>query len=134
MSMAKSTAVADVKALPPTTPVKTDAKKPAVTKKPKATPKSATAKGNAKPKASERATANHAYTSAKLQLQKRIKVGATVTYSGRVEKLDGQKVKIVGLEGRGGVFVEHKGQKFVVSPAALLPKATAKEVTKESAK
>jgi hypothetical protein len=118
---------AEAKSAPSTT---TPVTKPAVTRKAKPAPKPKVKKA-AKPSA--RVKINAKYTAAKLALQKRLKIGATVTYSGRVKKLDGQKVKIVGYEGRGGVFVEHKGQKFVVSPAALLPKARAKEVTKESA-
>jgi hypothetical protein len=71
----------------------------------------------------ERAKANARYTKDKLKVQARFKVNAVMTYHGRVSDLDGQKVKIVGHEGRGGIFVEYKGDRYTVSPFALEKKA-----------
>ncbi len=78
------------------------------------------AKKTAKP--SDRATILAKYMAAKLKVQKQLKVGAVITYRGRNETLDGKPVKVVGHETRGGVFVEHKDTRYVVSPHALLKK------------
>lgn len=85
----------------------------------KATKKAAAKK--AKP--TERAKVHAAYTSGKLKVQKRIKINTTLTYHGRNETLDGKSVKVTGYEGRGGVFVEFKGERYVVSPHALIKEA-----------
>jgi hypothetical protein len=94
-----------------------------------------TAKAKPKPKAaakatartaaptSERTKANAKYTEQKLKVQAKFKVNAVMTYHGRVSDLDGQRVKIVGHEGRGGIFVEYKGDRYIVSPFALEKKA-----------
>ena len=99
--------------------------------KPKTTPKAKAKKSVAKKKAmarkaapsSERTKANAKYTEQKLKVQAKFKVNAVITYHGRVADLDGQKVKIVGHEGRGGIFVEYKGDRYTVSPFALEKKS-----------
>lgn len=86
------------------------------TKKPKVVKKKAAKK--AKP--TDRATILARYMTDKLKVQKHLKVGAVITYRGRNETLDGKPVKVTGYETRGGVFVEFKGERYVVSPHALL--------------
>jgi hypothetical protein len=76
-----------------------------------------------KAKVSERGAATAKYTKSKLAVQQKCRIGSVVVYHGRVEKLDGEHVKVVGHEGRGGVFIEFKDKKYVVSPLALLPKS-----------
>jgi hypothetical protein len=93
--------------------------KPAVKPKAKKSPKSST-------KSSDRAKTHATYTRGKLAIQKRVKLNATLTYTGRNEMLNNKPVKTVGYEGRGGVFVEFKGERYVVSPHALLRKEAAK--------
>ena len=100
----------------PTAPVKSV--KPAGTK---ATAKPKRTATQAKP--SERVAVTAKYTKSKLAVQQKCRIGSVVVYHGRVAKLDGERVKIVGHEGRGGVFIEFKDKKYVVSPLALLPKS-----------
>jgi len=71
-------------------------------------------------KPSDRATVLAAYTADKLKVQKQLKIGAVITYHGRNETLDGKSVKVTGYEPRGGVLVEHQGDRYTVSPHALL--------------
>ena len=113
----KRTATTKKAELAPGTPKPTAKPAAKVKAKPKAA-KKATAK-----KPTERVTLNAKYTAGKLQVQKRLKLDATLTYHGRNETLDGKPVKVVGYEGRGGVFVEFKGERYTVSPYALLKKA-----------
>lgn len=129
-TMSKTKRTATTKKAEPT-PVPT-VKPEATTKaKPKTTPKAKAKKSVAKKKAmarkaassSERAKANAKYTEQKLKVQAKFKVNAVMTYHGRVSDLDGQKVKIVGHEGRGGIFVEYKGDRYTVSPFALEKKS-----------
>jgi len=87
---------------------KVKAAKPKAAKKAKAT------------KPSDRATVLAAYTADKLKVQKQLKIGAVITYHGRNETLDGKSVKVTGYEPRGGVLVEHQGDRYTVSPHALL--------------
>jgi len=93
---------------------KTAAKATTTRSSSKATKKSITAKPT------DRAKTHAAYTKSKLAVQRRVKLNVTVTYHGRNELLDGKPVKVTGYEGRGGVFVEFKGERYVVSPHALL--------------
>jgi hypothetical protein len=86
--------------------------KSAVKAKPKKTAKKA--------KPTDRAAVLAAYMADKLKVQKQLKVGAVIVYHGRNESIDGKSVKVVGHETRGGVFVEHKDTRYVVSPRALL--------------
>ena len=76
-----------------------------------------------KAKPSDRAAVLAAYMRDKLKIQKGVKIGAVIVYHGRNESIDGEKVKVTGYETRGGVFVEHKDTRYVVSPHALLKKA-----------
>ncbi len=94
---------------------------PATTKptaKPKAVTKAKTAKKAKRP--SDRATILKKYMADKLKIQKGVKIGAVITYTGRNESISGEKVKVVDYESRGGVWVEFKGTRYVVSPHALL--------------
>ncbi len=78
-------------------------------------------------KPTDRATVLAAYKAAKLKIQKQLKVGAVIVYHGRNESIDGKAVKVVGHETGGGVFVEFKDTRYVVSPHALLKKADAEK-------
>ena len=93
--------------------------KPEPTKKPKAGTKAKAAK---KAKATDRSTILARYMAAKLKIQKRVKIGAVITYHGRNETIDGKPVKVVEYESRGGIWVEHRDTRYVVSPHALLKK------------
>jgi hypothetical protein len=109
-----------------------DVKKVTDNTKPKPQETENHAEGKASKKATattERAKANAKYTGQKLKVQGRCKLNSTMTYSGRVSDLDGQRVKVVGHESRGGVFVEFRGDRYVVSPHALLarPKTAVKQ-------
>jgi hypothetical protein len=86
--------------------------KAAVKAKPKKTAKKA--------KPTDRATILARYMQDKLKIQKQLKIGAVIVYHGRNDSIDGKSVKVVGHETRGGVCVEHKDTRYVVSPHALL--------------
>jgi len=101
--------------LAPATPKSEPKKSPKAKAKPKAA-KKVTAK------TSDRATVHAAYTAAKLKVQSKCKIGATLLYHGRNEAIDGKTVKVVAHEGRGGIVVQHKDEKYIVSPLALLRK------------
>lgn len=80
--------------------------------------KKAGTKGTAKPrravtkaKLSERGAATATYAKTKLAVQQKCRIGSVVAYHDRVAKLDGEHVKIVGHEGRGGVCIEFKDKK-----------------------
>lgn len=86
------------------------------TKKPKVVKKKAAKKATP----SDRATILAKYMADKLRIQKQVKIGATLTYHGRNESIDGKPVKVTGYEARNGIWVEHRGEKYVVAPRALL--------------
>ena len=75
-----------------------------------------------KAKPSDRAAVLAAYMRDKLKIQKGVKIGAVITYRGRNETIDGKQVKVVEYESRGGIWVEFRGERYVVSPQALLKK------------
>ena len=73
-------------------------------------------------KATDRASVLAAYMQDKLKIQKGVKIGAVIVYHGRNETIDGKSVKVVEYESRGGIWVEFRGERYVVSPHALLKK------------
>jgi hypothetical protein len=123
-TMATTKRNAITKKAEPTTDAKaTDVEKVADDTKPKSA-KKPKAKASKKAKGTtERAKANARYTKDKLKVQAKFKVNSVMTYHGRVSDLDGQTVKIVCHEGRGGIFVEYKGDRYTVSPFALEKKS-----------
>jgi hypothetical protein len=91
------------------------------TAKPKAAKKAAAKKKAAKP--TDRASMLAAYMADKLKIQKGVKIGAVIVYHRRNETIDGKSVKVVEYESRGGIWVEFRAERYVVSPHALLKKA-----------
>jgi len=62
-----------------------------------------------------------AYAKKKLKVQPRVKIGKTYPYTGRSRAIDGKKVTAVAYEKHsGGIWVEHNGQRRVVSPFPVL--------------
>jgi len=98
----------------PVTPTTKPTAKSAVKAKPK--------KAAKKAKPTDRASVLAAYMQDKLKIQKGVKIGAVIVYHGRNETIDGKSVKVVEYESRGGIWVEFRGERYVVSPHALLEK------------
>jgi len=82
--------------------------------------KKTTAKKSTTAKSSDRAAIHAQYTAAKLKVQGKLKIGATMPYRGRNEDIDGKTVKVIAHEGRGGIVVQYKDEKYIVSPHSLL--------------